>query len=164
MNAPLRKVGFGALIGGGVAVLFAVFVAALLIGPFIFWLAWNVLDFGPAIGLPELGFWPIVLATLFLIVGWFGKSAITAIVFIADPAWLAGAAAVHWPNPSFTNFIAVVLLAILASRPHAHAHKQKQPAKGRTDRTKGGPWEEIVTEVHTAIRSNVEQGRPGPTA
>jgi hypothetical protein len=39
----------------------------------MFWLAWNVLDFGHAVGLPELGFWAIVLATTFLLIGWFGK-------------------------------------------------------------------------------------------
>lgn len=164
MNAPLRKFGFGALIGGGLAVLIAVFIAALLIGPLIFWLAWNVLDFGPAIGLPELGFWSIVLATLFLIVGWFGKSVITAIVFIADPSWLGGAANVSWPTPSFTNFIAVVLLAILASRPHAHAHKQTNGAPRRPDRDEASPWEEIATEVRTAISASIEHGRPGTPA
>lgn len=166
MNAPLRKFGFGALIGGGIVVLVAVFVAALLIGPLVFWLAWNVLDFGAAIGLPELGFWSIVLATLFLIVGWFGKSVIAAIVFIVDPAWLEGAATVNWPNPSFTNFIAIVLLAVLASRPHAHAHKQKErkATKRGTGSDRTSPWDEIAGEVKTAITSSVTHGRPGGTA
>ena len=44
---------------------------SLLLGPLVFWLAWNVLNFAHAVGLPELGFWGIVLATLFLVVGWF---------------------------------------------------------------------------------------------
>ena len=55
-------------------------------GPLLFWPAWNVLDLAAAVGLPELGFWGIVLATLFLIVGWFPKLVITAIVFLADPS------------------------------------------------------------------------------
>ena len=99
-------------------------VAAILLGPLIFWLAWNVLDFASAVGLPELGFWGIVLATLFLVVGWFGKVVITAVVFLVDPSWFDGAARVHWPEPTFRNFVAVVLLALLASRPHAHAHER----------------------------------------
>jgi hypothetical protein len=77
-----------------------------MMAPFtlLFWLAW-VLDFGPAIGLPELGFWAIVLATLFLVVGWFPKLVITAIVFLVDPSWFHGAARVHWPEPTFRNFV-----------------------------------------------------------
>jgi hypothetical protein len=66
--------------------------AAILLGPLVFWIAWNVLDFGHALGLPELGFWGIVLATLFLVIGWFGKVMITGIVFLADPSWFHGAA------------------------------------------------------------------------
>ena len=102
---------------------------AVLIGPLIFWVAWNVLDFAAAIGLPELGFWGIVLATLFLVVSWFGKVVITAIVFLVDPSWFHGAAEVRWPEPTFRNFVAVVLLALLASRPHAHAHERTRRQK-----------------------------------
>jgi len=32
----------------------------------------------------------------------------------------------HWPEPTFRNFVAVALLAPLASRPHAHAHKGRR--------------------------------------
>jgi hypothetical protein len=128
----LRLLGIGALVAGGLAI--AVFALALivLVGPLIFWLAWNVLDFATAVGLPELGFWGIVLATLFLVLGWVGKVVMTAIVFLVDPDWFAnGSAQVHWPEPTFRNFVAVALLALLASRPHAHAHQRsyrpKQP-------------------------------------
>jgi hypothetical protein len=132
MRTLLRVLGIGALVAGGVTLALGALVAALLIGPFVFWLAWNVLDFGPAIGLPELGFWSIVLATVFIVLGWFGKAVITAVVFLVDPAWLDGAAEMHWPEPTFRNFVAIVLLAILASRPHAHAHKVRDPyARGR---------------------------------
>jgi hypothetical protein len=123
LRVVLRILGIGALVAGGLAVALAALAAAILLGPLIFWVAWNVLDFGHALGLPELGFWGIVLATLFLVVGWFGKVVITGIVFLVDPSWFHGAAQVHWPQPTFRNFVAVALLAVLASRPHAHAHR-----------------------------------------
>ena len=116
------------ILGIGVIAVVAL-VGAILLGPLVFWLAWNVLDFGHAVGLPELAFWGIVLATLFLVVGWAGKVVITAIVFLVDPSWFHGSAQVHWPATTFRNFVAVALLAVLASRPHAHAHKQSRPAR-----------------------------------
>ena len=127
----LRVLGIGALVAGGVTVALAVAAAAILIGPLIFWLAWNVLDFASAVGLPELGFWGIVLATLFLVVGWFGKVVIAAVVFLVEPSWFDGTAQVRWPEPTFRNFVAVALLAVLASRPHAHADER---TRGRTGR------------------------------
>lgn len=114
--------GIGALVAGGLAVAVAVLIGAILLGPLVFWVAWNVLDFASALGLPELAFWGIVLATLFLVVGWFGKVVIAGIIFLVDPSWFHGAAEVRWPEPTFRNFVAVALLALLASRPHAHAH------------------------------------------
>ena len=120
----LQILGIGVLVAGGLAVALAALLAAIFVGPLVFWLAWNVLDFAAAVGLPELGFWGIVLATLFLVVSWFGKMAITAIVFLVEPSWFGGAAEVRWPEPTFRNFVAVALLALLASRPHAHAHQR----------------------------------------
>src|SRR5438876_11377789 len=116
--------GIGALVAGGLAVALAALVAAILLGPLIFWIAWNVLNFAGAVGLPELGFWGIVLATLFLVASWFVKVVITGIVFLVDPSWFHGAAEVRWPEPTFRNFVAVALLALLAARPHSHAHKR----------------------------------------
>jgi hypothetical protein len=130
LRVLLRVVGIGALVAGGLAVALAALVAVILLGPLVFWIAWNVLDFGHALGLPELGFWGVVLATLFLVVGWFPKVVITAVVFLVDPSWFHGAARVHWPQPTFRNFVAVALLALLASRPHAHAHQRRRPDKG----------------------------------
>jgi hypothetical protein len=130
LRIVLRILGIGALVAGGLAVALAALIAAILLGPLIFWFAWNVLDFASAVGLPELGFWGIVLATLFLVVGWFGKLAFTAIVFLVDPSWFHGAAEVRWPEPTFRNFLAVALLALLASRPHAHAHERTRRRKG----------------------------------
>jgi hypothetical protein len=136
MNPVLRVVlqilGIGVLIAGGLAVALAVVVATVLLGPLIFWLAWNVLNFASAVGLPELGFWAILLATLFLVVGWAGKVLITAIVFLIDPSWFHGSAQVHWPDASFRNFISIALLALLASRPHAHTHGHKRMRGVRT--------------------------------
>jgi hypothetical protein len=132
LRIVLRILGIGALVAGGLFVAVAVLIATILLGPLIFWIAWNVLDFASAVGLPELGFWGIVLATAFLVVGWFGKIAIAAIVFLVDPSWFHGAAQVRWPDTTFRNFVAFALLALLASRPHAHAHARK-----RTRRNKG---------------------------
>ena len=126
----LRILGIGALVAGGLAVALAALIATVFIGPLVFWIAWNVLDFASAVGLPELGLWGILLATLFLVVGWFGKVVITAIVFLIDPSWFHGAAQVRWPEPTFRNFVAIVLLAALASRPHAHAHEHKRGKRG----------------------------------
>jgi len=130
LGIVLRILGIGALVAGGLALALAALIAVVLIGPLIFWLAWNVLDFGSALGLPGLGFWGIVLATLFLVVGWFGKVAIAAIVFLIDPSWFHGAAEVRWPEPTFRNFVAFALLALLASRPHAHAHRRTRRHTG----------------------------------
>ena len=129
LRVTLRILGIGALVAGGLAVALAALAAAILLGPLLFWIAWNVLNFGHALGLPELGFWGIVLATVFLVVGWFPKVVITGIVFLVDPSWFHGAAQVHWPSPTFRNFVAVGLLALLASRPHAHAHERGRHGK-----------------------------------
>jgi hypothetical protein len=125
LHATLRALGIGALVAGGFVIAAIALAAVLLIGPVIFWLAWNVLDFGPAVGLPELGFWAIVLATLFLVVGWFGKVLVTGLVFLVEPSWFDASARVHWPEPTFRNFVAVAMLALLASRPHAQAHRSR---------------------------------------
>lgn len=130
LRVLLRVVGIGALVAGGLAVALAALVAVVLLAPVVFWIAWNVLDFGHALGLPELGFWGVVLATLFLVVGWFPKVVIAAVVFLVDPSWFHGSARVHWPEATLRNFVAVALLALLASRPHAHAHQRGRGDKG----------------------------------
>jgi hypothetical protein len=122
----LRILGIGALVAGGLAIALAALIGMILLGPLIFWIAWDVLNFASAVGLPELGFWAILLVTLFLVVGWFGKVVITGIVFLVDPSWFHGAARVHWPEPTFRNFVAIALLALLTSRPHAHARRRKR--------------------------------------
>jgi hypothetical protein len=133
----MRAFGIGALIAGSIAVVMGLLLATVLIGPLLFWLAWNVLDFAHAVGLPELGFWGIILATLFLGLGWAGKMLITAIVFIADPSWFHGAAQVRWPEPTFKNFVAIALLVLIVTRPrasrtlkrHGRRHRHAQMAR-----------------------------------
>ncbi len=97
----------------------------ILLAPLVFWIAWNVLNLASAVGLPQLGFSGILLATVFLVIGWFGKVVIAGIVFLADPSWFHGAAEVRWPEPTLRNFLALALLALLASRPHARAHLRR---------------------------------------
>jgi hypothetical protein len=126
LRVVLQILGIGVLVAGGLAVALMALVATVLLGPLIFWLAWNVLNFASAVGLPELGFWAILFATLFLVVGWAGKMLITAVVFVVDPSWFHGSAQVHWPAATLRNFVAVALLALLASRPHSHAHSHKR--------------------------------------
>jgi hypothetical protein len=129
LSVVLRILGIGALVAGGLALALAALIAMVLLGPLIFWVAWNVLNFASAVGLPELGFWGILLATLFLVIGWFGKIVIAAIVFLVDPSWFHGTAQVRWPDPTLRNFVAFALLAVLLSRPHAHAHKRRRRNK-----------------------------------
>lgn len=128
--------GLGALIAGAATIAVWLLLAALLIGPLIFWLAWNVLGLGTALGLPELGFWATVLATLFLVAGWFGKVVLTGIVFLVDPGWLQAQAVVRWPEPTARNFLAIMLLAALAASPHARDHHgdgRRRTARDRPD-------------------------------
>lgn len=122
----LRVLGLSALVAGGLVLALAVILLVVLLGPLIFWLAWNVLDFAGAVGLPELGFWGIVLATLFLVAGWGGKVLIAGVVFLVDPSWFQGSARVRWPEPTLRNFVAVVLLALLASRPHTRMRERQR--------------------------------------
>ena len=129
VRTTLRVLGISALVAGGLVVALLALLVVILIGPLIFWLAWNVLDFAEAVGLPELGFWAIVLATLFLVVSWFGKMLIAGIVFVVEPTWFEATAEVHWPEPTLRNFVAVALLTLLASRPHAHAHQRTRRDK-----------------------------------
>ena len=126
----LQILGIGVLVAGGLAVAVVALAATVLLGPLLFWLAWNVLDFAGAVGLPELGLWGILLATLFLVVGWFGKVVIVAVVFLVEPSWFDGSAEVRWPEPTFRNFVAIALLALLAARPHSHAHHYTARARG----------------------------------
>ena len=121
-----RGLGIGALIASGITVALSLLAIALVLAPLAFWFAWNVLDFGDAVGLPELGFWGVLLATLFLMAGWFGKTLIAALVFIVDPAWFQSEAVLRWPEPTFKHFVALSLLAALAASPHARDQSRRR--------------------------------------
>jgi len=70
---------------------------------------------------------------LFRALGWLGKVGIPGVVFLINPDWFAnGTARVKWPEPTFRNFVAVALLALLASRPHAHAHRETRRYSARS--------------------------------
>jgi hypothetical protein len=123
----LAILGLGALLAGAVALV----VGGLLLGPLLVWVAWNVLDLAHAVGAPELGFWGIVLAAVFLAIGLAGRIVIVAAVFLIDPSWFHGAARLHWPEPTLRNFIAICLLLIVAS---ASAHSHHHDGGGRRKR------------------------------
>ncbi|HNN55783.1 MAG TPA: hypothetical protein PKG84_05540 [Novosphingobium sp.] len=118
MRGLLMALGFGALLTAGIAMVAALVVLALLIAPALVALAWNVLDFGAAIGLGTLGFWGCVLLGWFLAAPMAIRLIIVLVVFIADPAWLDGAARVHWPEPTVKNLLAIVILLVVASMNH----------------------------------------------
>lgn len=91
------------LIGGGLTLL-------LLLGPIFIWLGWNVLGFGEAIGLSDLSFGGVLLVWLFCWGGALFRTILLGIVFLVDPAWLHMSATLHWPQASWTNLLAVLLL------------------------------------------------------
>jgi hypothetical protein len=125
----LAILGLGALLAGAAALI----VGGLLLGPLVVWLAWNVLDLAHAVGAPELGFWGLVLAAVFLAIGLAGRIIIVAAVFLIDPDWFHGSARLHWPEPTFRNFIAICLLLIVASASSHPSHgydkkRSREPA------------------------------------
>jgi len=113
----------------------AIVIVALLIGPLLVWLSWNVLDLAHAVGASELGFWGIVLFAIFLAIGFVGRVLIVGIVFLVDPDWLHSGGSIHWPEPSFRNFVAIVLLLLVAAASgHAPGHERrcKRPSSTAT--------------------------------
>jgi len=128
----LAGLGLGALFVGATAFIAFLVVLGLLIAPFMVWLAWNVLDFAAAIGAPELGFWGIILLTLFLVSGFGGRILIALLVWLFDPGWLAGAATLNWPQPSFRTFVALAILLLIAQVPahHRGGHRKMRPHRG----------------------------------
>jgi hypothetical protein len=125
---------FFAILGLGVfaAGVLAIILVALLLGPILVWLSWNVLDLGPAVGAGELGFWGIVLFAIFLAIGFGGRVFFAAMVFLIDPGWFHSAASIHWPEATFRNFVAVCLLLLVASAsahpPGGPRHRRRAPA------------------------------------
>jgi hypothetical protein len=119
-------------LGAVVAVVVAVVVGGLLIGPVLVWLAWNVLGLAHAVGAGELGFWGFVLTALFLALGLAGRIVIVGVVFLVDPSWLHRSAHLHWPAPTLRNFLAICLLLVVASfSSHQSGRSRPRPPKPR---------------------------------
>lgn len=117
-------VGLGlALTGLGCLVLV---VLALLLAPFAVWLAWNVLDFGAAIGLGDLGFWGIVLLAIFLAAPWPIQVLVLGVVFLIEPSWYAGSAELRFPEPSLQNLLAAAILLAVAAVGHLGSGSAKK--------------------------------------
>ncbi len=123
----LAILGLGALLAGAAALM----VGGLLLGPLVVWLAWNVLDLAHAVGAPELGFWGLVLAAVFLAIGLAGRIIIVAAVFLIDPDWFHGSARLHWPEPTFRNFIAICLILLVASASSHPSHGYDKQRRSR---------------------------------
>ncbi len=120
----LAILGLGALLAGAAALV----IGGLLLGPLVVWLAWNVLDLAHAVGAPELGFWGLVLAAVFLAIGLAGRVIIDAAVYLIDPDWVHGSARLHWPEPTLRNFVAICLILLVASassHPHGGGRRRR---------------------------------------
>lgn len=128
----LVAVGLGALVAGATTLVVLLALVAFAAAPLAVWLAWNVLDFAGAIGAPELGFWGILLLTLFLICGFGGRLLIALVVALVDPAWLHGSARLHWPQSSFRMFVALALLLAVAAVPGKHERKSSSKRERAT--------------------------------
>ncbi len=116
------------LVGFGILVISAI---ALLLAPIVVWLAWNVLDFGNAIGAGDLGFWGIILLSIFLVGGAFIRIVVVSLVFLIDPDWFSKAGTLMWPEPTFKNWIAAVILVLVAS--HSAAATSRRSSHGRRE-------------------------------
>jgi hypothetical protein len=116
------------LVGVGILVISAI---ALLLAPVVVWFAWNVLDFGKAIGAGDLGFWGIILLSIFLVGGAFIRIVVVSLVFIIDPHWFSKAGTLMWPEPTFKLWVASVLLVLVAS--HSAAATSRRSDYRRRD-------------------------------
>ena len=109
------------LVGIGILVISAI---ALLIAPIVVWFAWNVLDFGKSIGAGDLGFWGIILLSIFLVGGAFIRIVTVSLVFLIDPAWFSKAGILTWPEPTFKLWVATVILVLVASHSAAATRRR----------------------------------------
>jgi hypothetical protein len=111
------------LVGIGILVISAI---ALLIAPIVVWFAWNVLDFGKSIGAGDLGFWGIILLSIFLVGGAFIRIVVVSLVFLIDPAWFSKAGTLTWPQPTFKLWVATVILVLVASHSAAATRRRAE--------------------------------------
>jgi hypothetical protein len=122
VRTVLGILGFGVLLTAGIAALLVLAVLALLVAPALVAVAWNLLDFGEAIGAGSLDLWGCVLLGWFLASPFWLRLLIVLIVFIGDPAWFHRAGELQWPEPTLRNFIAIAILLLVASFSHGHSH------------------------------------------
>jgi hypothetical protein len=130
----LTAVGLGALVAGATTLLVLFAVMAFALAPLAVWVAWNVLDFAGAIGAPELGFWGVLLLTLFLAGGFGVRIAVALVVWLVDPSWLHGAARLHWPQSSLRVFVAIVLLLAVAAVPGRRRERAQKRGRREAER------------------------------
>ena len=133
MRALLGILGVGVLLTAGVAAIVLLVVLGLLVAPAFVAVAWNVLDFGDAIGAGSLGFWGCVLLGWFLASPFWLRLLIAVIVFISDPAWFHKAGELHWPEPTLRNLVAVAILLLVMSFSHGHGHGGERRAGATAD-------------------------------
>jgi hypothetical protein len=126
MRTVLGILGITALVTAGIAAVLTLIVLALLVAPALVALAWNVLDFGKAIGAGSLDFWGCVLLGWFLASPFPIRLLIAFLVFVTDPDWFHRAGVLHWPEPTVKNFIAVVILLLVLSFPHGHSERERR--------------------------------------
>jgi hypothetical protein len=113
----LNGFGLGALLIGASTIVVTLVTISIIVAPVAVWAAWNGLHFGQAIGVPELGFWGIVLLTLFLVSGFGGRLLLSILVWVVDPDWLHASAMLHWPQSSFGTLVALLILLLVAQTP-----------------------------------------------
>ncbi len=117
----------GGLIFGLVGIgILMISLVALLIAPVVVWFAWNVLDFGESIGAGDLGFWGIILLSVFLVGGAFIRIAVVSLVFLIDPDWFSKSGTLTWPEPTFKLWIASVILVLVASHSAAAMRRRSE--------------------------------------
>jgi hypothetical protein len=126
VRTVLGILGITALVTAGIAAVLTLIVLALLVAPALVALAWNVLDFGKAIGAGSLDFWGCVLLGWFLASPFPIRLLIVFLVFVTDPDWFHRAGVLHWPEPTVKNFIAVVILLLVLSFPHGHSERERR--------------------------------------
>jgi hypothetical protein len=126
MRNVLVALGLGALIAGSIALFAAIVLLILLVAPALVALAWNVLDFGEAIGAGSLGFWGCVLLGWFLASPFPIRLLIVFLVFVFDPDWFHKAGVLHWPEPTVKNFVAITILLIVMSFSHWHGQRERR--------------------------------------
>jgi len=130
----LTAIGLGALVAGATTLIVLFVALTFALAPVAVWVAWNVLDFAGAIGAPELGFWGILLLTLFLAGGFGVRIVVALVVWLVDPGWLHGSARLHWPQSSLRVFIAMALLLAVAAMPRRrHERHERHQRKARRD-------------------------------